>query len=595
MSGSITGVVWTDLNANGKWDAGDGRAVGWTVYMDLNHDGKLDAGDPTAITTSAGWYTFGNVAGGTYDVRYVPPSSLWHAAPYQPDHLTVTVLPGQAVTGQDIGVTSASGQISGIVDAGGAPAQHWGVYLDINHNGRIDPGEPWTSTDANGSFSFPDLLPGTYTVRVDPLHGGWTPASASSGAFTITSDGQHASNPVAFNYRPAALARYDVSQLVDYFLIGGDSSNASTRYVDQGALGDGWRTFVTARVQPDLAWGVRRIEMHNPFGIGNDPFYRADQFLEAQAAGMSWLTDDFVNAWAPITRSGVEVIGYIGNPESDPSFQALESDPAAWNARFDASVAPLVQAGMSIGFDLGQRMTQGDLFSQALDRLRAQGVKIYLENRPPEFAPYNLTFPVIAVNPGWDTNNPYVDPTQGWAAKNSEILPNVMQLIQQPPPGTSWSDKQWLLGTIRSILADGDSAGVSIGQLRQMGLTLNDVLTPAPPSVTTGQSPPPTSSTPPAIGNTTSSTKSTSSSKSAAVHPVVQTTHSHAKQHHPAPPKPRPHPKPHPTHPTHPRLPNDGHTKAETTNTSAAYPQTPGSTLEPTSEAVVLLMTKLAP
>ena len=186
MSGSITGVVWTDLNANGKWDAGDGRAANWTVYMDLNHDGRLDPGDPTAITTSLGYYTFGNVAPGTYDVRYVPPNPLWHAAPYQPDHLTVTVLPGQAVTGQDIGVTSASGQISGTVDAGGAPAQHWGVYLDINHNGRIDPGEPWTSTDANGSFSFPDLLPGTYTVRVDPLHGGWTPASPRSVHVRVT-------------------------------------------------------------------------------------------------------------------------------------------------------------------------------------------------------------------------------------------------------------------------------------------------------------------------------------------------------------------------------------------------------------------------
>ena len=595
MSGSITGVVWTDLNANGRWDAGDGRAAGWTVYMDLNHDGKLDAGDPTAITSSAGWYTFGNVAPGTYDVRYLTPSSLWHAAPYQPDHLTVTVLPGQDVSGQDIGVTSASGQISGTVEAGGAPAPHWGVYLDVNHNGRIDPGEPWTSTDANGSFSFPDLLPGTYTVRVDPLHGGWTPASPSSGAFTITSDGQHASNPVTFNYRPLVPAKYQVSQLVDYMLIGGGSSNAATRYVDPYALGNGWRTFITDRVQPDLAWGVRRIELHNPFGIGNEPIFRADQFLEAQAAGMSWLTDDFVNAWAPITRSGVEVIGYIGNPEYDPSFQALASDPAAWNARFNASVAPLVQAGMSIGFDLGQTVTPGDLFSQALDRLRAQGVKIYFENRPPEFAPYNLTFPVIAVNPGWDNTNPYVDPRQGWAAKNSEIQPDVMQLIQSPPAGISWTDKQWLLGTIHSILADGDSAAVSIGVLRQAGLTLNDVLTPVAPTVTGGQSPSNTSSTPTPIGNTTNSVGS-ASSKSASLQPVVKSTHNQGKAHHPAPkPRPQPKPKPHPAHSTHPRVPKDGHTKPQIANQTATQSQPIAYGLAPTSEAVVLLMTKLEP
>jgi len=267
------------------------------------------------------------------------------AAPNQPDSLSVTVLPGQTVTGQNLGVTSASGQISGTVDAGGAPAQHWGVYLDTNHNGRIDPGEPWTSTDTTGAFSFTDLLPGTYSVRVDPLHGGWTPASPSSGSFTISSDGLHASAPINFNFRQALPARYQVNQLVDYLLIGGGSANGATRYVDEGALGNSWRDYINNVVQPDLAWGVRRVELHNPFGIGSEAYFRTDGFLDAQNSGLTWLTGDFVNAWAPITQSGVEVIGCIGNPEYDPSFQALASDPAAWNARFNASIHPRVQAG----------------------------------------------------------------------------------------------------------------------------------------------------------------------------------------------------------------------------------------------------------
>jgi len=552
FSGSIQGYLWNDVNANGIWDAPDTRATGWTVYLDQNNNGKLDPGEPTATTDRLGSYTFTNVPAGTFAVRYVAPDSSWHAAPNQPDHLTVSLWPGRVVTGESLGVTQAGGQISGtVVNASGsapAPIPHWGVYLDTNNNGKIDPGEPWTTTDANGTFSFPDLLPGTFTPRVDPLHGGWTPISPSSDSFTITSDGLHPSAPITFEYKQTPPpAQYQISQLVDYFLIGGGYPYDSTRQVDPGALGHGWGAYIQGVVQPDLAWGVRRIELHNPFGIqSTDSAFRADQFLEAQAAGLHWLTDDFAQAWQPVTRSGVEVIGYIGSPEYDPSFQALASNPAAWNARFNASVAPLVEAGMSIGFDQGQGMQQGDLFSQALDWLRAQGVKVYLENRAPEFASYNLTFPVIAANGGWDANNPYLNPSMNWAAKNSELPPGVVRIISYLPP-SDWASGATLLGDVQSILRDGDCAAIGIGGLRQVGLTLDDLLTPG------GRPPvPPAPSAPPAPPVPAPAPAPVSTSGAAALQPVVGHGH-HPKVHHPHPP---PH---HPAHPKPPRHPHPPH------------------------------------
>ena len=41
----------------------------------------------------------------------------------------------------------------------------WTVYLDLNNNGVRNAGEPRVFTDADGSFSFGDLMPGEYVVR----------------------------------------------------------------------------------------------------------------------------------------------------------------------------------------------------------------------------------------------------------------------------------------------------------------------------------------------------------------------------------------------------------------------------------------------
>ena len=40
----------------------------------------------------------------------------------------------------------------------------WPIYLDLNNNGRLDPGEPAASTDASGRYSFTGLPAGQYTV-----------------------------------------------------------------------------------------------------------------------------------------------------------------------------------------------------------------------------------------------------------------------------------------------------------------------------------------------------------------------------------------------------------------------------------------------
>jgi len=40
------------------------------------------------------------------------------------------------------------------------------VYVDVNNSGKLDPGDPVTSTDANGNYTLTDLVPGFHTVRI---------------------------------------------------------------------------------------------------------------------------------------------------------------------------------------------------------------------------------------------------------------------------------------------------------------------------------------------------------------------------------------------------------------------------------------------
>ncbi len=46
------------------------------------------------------------------------------------------------------------------------------IFLDDNGNNQRDEGERFTTTDANGNYTFSGLLPGTYTVA-EELQPGW--------------------------------------------------------------------------------------------------------------------------------------------------------------------------------------------------------------------------------------------------------------------------------------------------------------------------------------------------------------------------------------------------------------------------------------
>jgi hypothetical protein len=178
---SLSGFVYHDHNDNGVKELVDEGLGGVTI----NLTGTDDRGDPVSLsqqTAADGSYSFGNLRPGNY--------SLVKAT--QPDGF----LDGKNTIGSQGGQASGNSftQISLSPGVAGAnnnfaevlPGSLAGfVYLDVNNNGVIEPGDPpipgttitLTGTDslgnaisqqqqtaADGSYLFTGLRPGNYTI-----------------------------------------------------------------------------------------------------------------------------------------------------------------------------------------------------------------------------------------------------------------------------------------------------------------------------------------------------------------------------------------------------------------------------------------------
>jgi VCBS repeat-containing protein len=85
LAGSISGVVFNDLNQNGTFDPSTGETpiAGQTVYVDLNGNGRFDLpAEPSQTTAADGSYRFDNLAAGSYAIGQVqgPNSKQVHPA-----------------------------------------------------------------------------------------------------------------------------------------------------------------------------------------------------------------------------------------------------------------------------------------------------------------------------------------------------------------------------------------------------------------------------------------------------------------------------------------------------------------------------------
>jgi VCBS repeat-containing protein len=166
---TISGRAWLDTNADGVEDPDEPGLAGVRVAIQ-DEDGNTVE---TADTASDGTYQFTNVRPGSYTVVFTPLPGMSAAVSGQNWDLTVS--PGDTITSVDAGMfypTSVTGMAWNDADADGIRGSDEDPLADVSIFLLDDSGELYTtSTDADGAYTFTDLVPGHYTVAVlTPSH-----------------------------------------------------------------------------------------------------------------------------------------------------------------------------------------------------------------------------------------------------------------------------------------------------------------------------------------------------------------------------------------------------------------------------------------
>ena len=232
----IRGRKWNDLDGDGVWEDGEPGLPEWTIYLDLNGNGVWDGSGGSGPTTVASTdvpiaildldtvtsdLSVGGAAGAltdldvTLDITHNWDSDL-DVYLISPLGTRVELFTGVGGMGEDFSGTTLDDEATLAIGSGFAPFSGryrpegslaaldgedpngtWLLeitdteeYLAGTLNSwsitfRVEAGEPYRQTDAEGMYVFDDLDPGTYTVR-EVGESGWEQTCPAAGFREVT-------------------------------------------------------------------------------------------------------------------------------------------------------------------------------------------------------------------------------------------------------------------------------------------------------------------------------------------------------------------------------------------------------------------------
>ncbi len=207
-TGAIGDHIWNDADGDGVQDPGESGIAGVTVnlYTDPDGDGVYDTLAGTTTTDATGNYIFDGLPPAAYVVEVddtTLPAGFTTTPTGDPDGdgdntaEPIILAPGDVILTQDFGYNNPTTYTIGDT-----------VFMDANGDGIVDANEPGisgvtvsledaagnviatTTTDANGNYSFPGIVDGTYTVVItdtDNVLGELDPISDPDGGLDNTS------------------------------------------------------------------------------------------------------------------------------------------------------------------------------------------------------------------------------------------------------------------------------------------------------------------------------------------------------------------------------------------------------------------------
>lgn len=255
------------------------------------------------------------------------------------------------------------------------------------------------------------------------------------------------------------------------------------RNIRKSIVEDGWEPFVRDGVQTALVhFNLRRVMIHSPFGRNTTepeefPF-QFDQYLEAEDAGLTRVTDTFVDAWrnyitGPNVGLNVEVIAYIGSPRLDPDSQQVieEQGYQTFEDGFASqAVAPMLAADMAIGYDAAAGTQRDSATYRFAETLRGRGEKVYIEANPQIDHTWWFDYPVIVIDKTWRQRM-----ADGGFAGRDELTGEIIRIVHLED---GWVEnhepEEWPEAMCR-VIAEGGSLTVQDVLLRQPTRRLEDL------------------------------------------------------------------------------------------------------------------------